>query len=90
MSEPTYRITTEHKPDLGKIIRGMEARSHFTDGESRFTPRYGDDRARLTLEEVSRWIKEHEAPRQAGGVYFATEDGELDPPLIPEPQSIRA
>lgn len=75
MSEPSYRINTEHR---GAYMNPWEARiTRLTDGEHMAT-HYGDTEQEV-LTATRSWVYNKHNPEipTGGGVYFATEDGEI-------------
>jgi hypothetical protein len=85
VSEPSYRITTEHAPEPQYPNIPWQARIvRISDGEP-ITTKYGATEAAV-LEEARQAIVAMHMEPAAGGVYFASEAGELTPS---EPQSLR-
>lgn len=77
MSEPSYRITTEYDPTEPDGLRWQARIVSLADG-SRVATSYGHTEE-LALEAALAHIAALAAPRPSGGVYFANEDGSLDP-----------
>ena len=85
-TKPTYRITTEHAPDAITPNIPWQARIvRLSDGEAVAT-KYGPTEE-YVLEEATAAIRALSGAVMPGHVYFATDDGDLDP--VPEPQSLR-
>lgn len=90
MSEPTYRITTEHTPDGRYPNIPWQARIvRLSDGEAIKTC-WGANEAKA-IESATEHIAAINVEVQEGHVYFANEDGTLAAETpAPEPQSLRA
>lgn len=92
MSEPTYRITTEHKPDARYEAVPWEANViRLSDGKAILTE-WGATEAGV-LKKAQAAIRVLAFPVLTGSVYFANEDGSIPEDQgapAPEPQSLRA
>lgn len=87
MSEPSYRITTEHKPT--NTFCPWEARIvRLTDGMAIATEFGMTENA--AIEAAARRIRDVSQPLQPGRVVFADEDGQITHGGVPEPGSLRA
>lgn len=77
MSEPSYRITTEYDPSEPDGVAWEARIVRLSDGE-KVRAVWGATEE-LALEAASGYIERLGRPQQAGHVYFANEDGSLDP-----------
>ena len=76
MSDPAYRITTEHDPTDSELLQWQARIVRLSDGEKIRTS-YGATEA-SALAAAQAYLRSLLAPASAGSVYFANEDGSLD------------
>lgn len=88
MSEPSYRINTEHKPDSTFDAVPWQARvTRLSDGVQ-IISRWGTTEADA-IQSAQDSIRALSG-KQPGGILFATEDGEILDAPVPTPESLKA
>jgi hypothetical protein len=75
MSEPTFRIRTEHSPGAGARVRWAAYVYLVADDEQPIWDTLGSTEADV-MADVRTFVRSYNTPPDAGGVYLADEHGE--------------